>query len=147
MNALQYHPLCGEQISTLLAPENADLERAWDSLTGALHGLIAIWSTTHPRPLYFYEELDRRDLVEQPARLLGTEFYEIALHNVRAAEEVERIASERGDTPEVREIVDQYVDAILDEFDAIRQFPEIPRSRSADEENGMADRHRAVAGR
>lgn len=142
-----YQPLTREQIKLLLMPENADVRRAWDSLNGALHGLVAVWSDTHPRPLYFYEEADRRDLIDQPARLRGTPFHEIALHNVRAAGEIERLARERGGLPEVQAIIDRYVDSLLDEFDAIRHYPEIPPPRIADEENGTAGPHRVVAGR
>lgn len=145
MTRPEYQQLSREQIELLLAPENAELERAWDSLTGALHGLIAVLSDTHPRPLYFYEELDRQDLIEQPRRLWGTAFYEVALHNVQAAEEIERMARECGNAPEAQEIIDRYVDALLDEFDAIRLYPEIhPRPR-LDAGNRIVDHH-AVAG-
>lgn len=147
MTKPEYQQLSREQIELLLAPENAELERAWDSLTGALHGLIAVLSDTPPRPLYFYEESDRRDLVEQPRRLWGTAFHDVALHNVQAAGEIERMARERGDAPEVQEIIDGYADALLDEYDAIRLYPEIPPRSRAEAGSGIADHHRAVAGR
>lgn len=146
MTTPTYQPLSREQIATLLAPGNADLERAWDSLSGALHGLVAVYSDTHPRPLYFYQEKDRRDLTEQPLRLRGTPFHEIAMQNVRAAKAIELMARERGSSPEFQEIVDRYVDQLLDESDAIRAFPGMPpRSRLA-QTGGAAD-CRVVAGR
>lgn len=147
MNIPEYQPLSREQIALLLAPANVDLERAWDSLTGALHGVVAMLSVTHPRPLYYYEDAARRDLVEQPERLRGTAFHDTAVRNVRAAEEIERIFRERGHTPELHEIVDRYLDALLDEFSAMRLYPEVPPRRDPDEENGLANHHRAVAGR
>jgi hypothetical protein len=146
MNKPMYHPLTRDQITMLLAPENAEMEESWDLLTGALHGVIAVLSTTHPRPLYFYEESDRRDLAEQPLRLRGTPFHEIALSNVRAAEEIERMAREDGDAPGIQEIVDQFLDALIAEFNTISHHPDRRPGGSADEENGLAG-HRAVAGR
>jgi len=142
----EYHPLSREQIGLLLTPENSELERAWSSLSGALHGVIAMLSITHPRPLYHYEESARRDMVEDPERLRGTPFYAPAVRNVRAAEEIERMFRERGHTPEIHDIVDGYLDALLDEFDEMRLYPEVPPRRRSEEENGVAPRQ-AVAGR
>ncbi len=143
----RYHPLPREQIGLLLAPENAELEAAWDSLTGALHGLIAMLSVTHPRPLYHYEEPARRDLVEQPERLRGTPFHAFALENVRAAEELEKMFREHGHTDELHEAVDHYLDDLVAEFDAMRLYPELPPPREPAEDAGGADQRRAVAGR
>jgi hypothetical protein len=144
MTVPEYQQLSREQIQLLLAPENAEPERAWDSLTGALHGLIAVLSNTHPRPLYFYEEFDRQRVVEDRDALRGTPFHAAALHNVQAAEEIERMARECGDAPEVQEIIDRYVDALLDEFDAIRLYPEIPPRPRAGAGSRFPDHH-AVA--
>jgi hypothetical protein len=143
----QYQSLSREQIGVLLAPENVHLERAWDSLNGALHGLIAVLSDTHPRPMYFYEEVDRRRVVEERNRLRGTPFHAAAVANVQAAEQIERMARERGDTPEIQEIIDAYVDALLDEYDAIRLYPEIPACPRVIAGSGITNEHRAVAGR
>jgi hypothetical protein len=147
MTRTEYRALSREQIALLLAPANNDAERAWDSLTGALHGLIAVLSDTHPRPLYFYEESDRRRVLEEPERLRGTPFHAAAAANARAAEEIERMARERGNSPELQEIVDRYLDALLDEFDAIRLYPEIPPCPRMKEGNWIEDQHRAIAGR
>jgi hypothetical protein len=141
-----YQPLSREQIAVLLAPGNADLERAWDALSGALHGLIAVYSDTHPRPLYFNEEKDRRDLTEQPLYLRGTPFHEIAMHNVRAAEAIERMARERGSSPEVQGVVDRYVDQLLDESDAIRAYPGLPPYPRLAQSDGALE-YRAVVSR
>ncbi|HYR07565.1 MAG TPA: hypothetical protein VEQ60_07345 [Longimicrobium sp.] len=146
MTRPEYQPLSREQIELLVAPENGHLQRAWDSLNGALHGLVAVLSDTHPRPLYFYEESDRRRVVEERDRLRGTLFHAAAVANVRAAEEIERMARERGDAPETQRIIDGYVDALLDEFDAIRLYPEFPPRPRVAEASGAADQHRAVAG-
>ncbi|HEU4881848.1 MAG TPA: hypothetical protein VFT45_06375 [Longimicrobium sp.] len=147
MSALEYQPLSREQIHLLMAPENEELERVWSRLTGALHGLVAVWSDTHPRPLYFYEDVDRLTVLEQPGRLRGTSLYEIAMHNVQSAAEIERLARERGHTPEVQAIIDRYVDTLLDEFDHMRLYPEIPPARVIDQEHGLAGEHRAAVGR
>lgn len=147
MTAPEYQALSREQIALLLAPANADAERAWDSLAGALHGLVAVLSDTHPRPLYFYEESDRRRVAEEPERLRGTPFHAAAVANVRAAEEIEQMARECGNGPDLQEIVDRYVETLLDEFDAIRLYPEIPPRPRLTEGRGIADQHRAVAGR
>lgn len=146
MSNPEYQPLSRNQIEVLLAPGSAHLERAWDSLNGALHGLIAVLSDTHPRPMYFYEEVDRRRVVEERDRLRGTPFHAAAVVNVRAAEEIERMARARGDTPEIQEIIDAYVDALLDEYDTVRLYPEIPARPRVIAGGGIAD-HRAVAGR
>jgi hypothetical protein len=146
MTRPEYQQLSREQIELLLAPENAKLESAWDSLTGALHGLIAVLSDTHPRPLYFYEAFDRQRVVEDRDALRGTPFHAVALHNVQAAGEIERMARGCGDAPEVQEIIDRYVDALLDEYDAIRLYPELPPRPRLDAGNRVADHH-AVAGR
>jgi hypothetical protein len=146
MTIPEYRSLSREQIECLLAPENAHLERAWDSLNGALHGLIAVLSDTHPRPLYFYEETDRRRVVEERDRLRGTPFHAAALHNVQAAGEIEQMLRDRGNVPEVQEIIDRYVDALLDEYDAIRLYPEIPPRPRLDMGIRLPEHH-AVAGR
>jgi hypothetical protein len=147
MTKPEYQALSRGEIGLLLAPENADAERAWDSLTGALHGLIAVLSDTHPRPLYFYEEADRVRVAEQLERLRGTPFYAVAAANARAAEVIERMARERGNSPELQKIVDRYVDTLLDEYDAARLYPAIPPRRRLDEGNWLARSYRAVAGR
>jgi hypothetical protein len=142
-----YQRLSREQIGLLQMPENAQLQRAWDSLSGALHGLVSVLSDTHPRPLYFYEESDRRRVVEERDRLRGTPFHAAAVANVLAAEEIEQIARERGDTPDAQEIINQYVDALLDEFDEIRLYPRCPPHPRLDELSVVEDQHRAVVGR
>lgn len=146
MSGPVYRPLSRGEVELLLAPENRDLELAWTYLRGQLHGVVAMLSITHPRPLYHYEENARRVLAEWPERLRGSRFYEKAIANVRAAEEVERMFREHGHNPELHDVVDAYLDALLDEFDEMRLYPEIPPRHGADEENG-AGRHRAVAGR
>jgi hypothetical protein len=147
MSGPVYHALSTNEVELLLTPENEEVELAWTRLRGALHGVVAMLSVTYPRPLYHYEESARRRMVEEPERLRGTVFYDTAVRNVRAAQEIERIFQERGHTPELHEIVDRYLDALLDEFAAMRLYPEIPPRRDEDEENGLANHHRAVAGR
>jgi hypothetical protein len=147
MNTPAYHPLSRAEVALLLAPENKELELIWDRLAGALHGVIAMLSVTYPRPLYHYEDSARRALVEQLERLCGTPFHEAAARNVRAAEEIERMFRERGHTPELHEVVDRYLDALLDEFDAIRLYPEFPPRPRVAEASEAADQQRAVAGR
>jgi hypothetical protein len=140
-----YHALSRRHLDFLHAPGNADLARAWESLSGALHGLVAVLSNTHPRPFYFYEALDRRALVEQPNRLKGSPLYDIARTNVHAAEEIETMAREEGNSREVQEVVDRYLDALLDEYDAIRLYPEPPLHRRT-EEAGVFAGQSATAG-
>ena len=147
MSNPEYHALSREQMGLLLASENAPMERAWDSLSGALHGLVAVLSDTHPRPLYFYEDSDRRRVVEERERLRGSPFHAAAVANVRAAEEIERMALECGGTPEVQEVIDRYVDALLDEYDALRMYPDLPPRPRMHAGIRIADQHRAVAGR
>jgi hypothetical protein len=147
MTKPEYHPLSREQIELLLAPEHSGMELVWQSLAGALHGVIAMLSITHPRPLYHYEDSARRRIAEEPERLRGSPFHSAALENVLAAEEIERMFRERGHAPELHAMVDAYLDALVDEFDAIRLYPEFPPRRDVDEEHGLAGNYRAVAGR
>jgi hypothetical protein len=146
VSAPVYHALSPEQLPLLLAPENADAKRAWSELRGALSGIISMLSVTYPRPLYYYEDAARRDLLEQPERLRGTPFHAAAVQNVQAAEEIERMFQTEGHTPELHATADRFIDALLDEFNVMRLYPEIPPPRDAAEENGLAN-HRAVAGR
>ena len=139
-----YQSLSREQIALLLAAENAHLERAWDSLSGALHGVVGMLSVTYPRPLYYFEDSARQRLTQEPEHLRGTPLHAAAVRNVHAAQEIERLFGDHGHTPELHAMVDAYLDALLDEFDAIRFYPERPPARP--EENGLAG-HRAVAGR
>jgi hypothetical protein len=145
MKNAAYRPLSRPEMELLLAPQNSDAALAWSRLRGALHGVVGMVSITYPRPLYYYEDAARADLVEQPRRLAGTPFHRAAIHNVHAAAEIERLFRERGHTPEVHALADEYLDALLEEFEAIRLYPEVP-PRPVDEENGLAE-HRAVAGR
>ncbi|MBW3571215.1 MAG: hypothetical protein KY467_08915 [Gemmatimonadetes bacterium] len=147
MNTPAYRPLSRELIGVLLSPENTAAEQSWSRLAGALHSNVSMLSVTHPRPLYWNDEFNRQRIAEEPARLRGTPFFEPAVANVRAAQEIERMARERRGTPEVQDVVEQYLDALLDEFDAIRFYPERPPVRPAGEENGLAGDHRAVAAR
>jgi hypothetical protein len=147
MNRPVYHPLSRGQLDVLLAAENKVLEAAWSRLRGALHGVVGMLSITYPRPLYYYEDAARRSMAEEPERLRGTPFHAAAVKNVLAAEGIERIFQEQGHTPELHQIVDRYLDSLLDEFDAIRLYPEVPPQRDPDEENGLAGYHRAFAGR
>ena len=147
MNTPAYHPLSRDEVALLLAPENKELELVWDRLAGALHGVVAMLSITHPRPLYYYEDAARRSMAEDPERLRGTPFHAAAVKNVLAAEGIERILQEQGHTPELHQIVDRYLDTLLDEFDAIRLYPEIPPRPRMEEGNCIADQRRAVAGR
>ncbi|WP_420128788.1 hypothetical protein [Longimicrobium sp.] len=147
MNTPAYHPLSRAEVALLLAPENKELELAWDRVAGALHGVVAMLSITYPRPLYYYEDAARRTLAEEPERLRGTPFHAAAVRNVQAAEEIERMFQEQGHTPELHQIVDRYLDTLLDEFDSMRLYPDVPPQRALDEENGLAGYPRAVAGR
>ena len=145
MNKPRYLPLSREQIHQLKAPENAEAEQVWTRLRGALHNVVAMFSSTHPRPLYWNAEFNRTRLEQDPNCLRGTAFYEPALRNVRAAEHIERLFREHGDTAELHETVDAYLDELLDEFDEMRLYPELPPANHA--ENGLADAHRAISGR
>jgi hypothetical protein len=147
MNRPTYHPLSRTELELLLASENKEMELSWGRLRGALHGIIGMLSITYPRPLYYYEDSARRSMAEEPERLRGTPFYSAAVNNVQAAEEIERMFRERGHTPELHAMVDAYLDALVDEFDAIRLYPQIPPRRGVDEANGLAGSYRAVAGR
>lgn len=147
MSGPVYHPLSRRELEVLLAPENKEMELSWGRLRGALHGIVGMLSITYPRPLYHYEDSARRSLAEEPERLRGTPFHAAALQNVQAAEEIERLFRELGPAPELHAMVDDYLDALVDEFDAIRLYPEFPPRRGMDEEHGLADGYRAVAGR
>lgn len=140
-----YRPLSREELEWLHIPENRDMELVWMSVRGELHGIVAMLSITHPRPLYHYEEYARRVVAEAPERLRGTPLYAKAIANVRAAEELERMFRDHGQTPELHQAVDAYLDSLLDEFDEMRLYPELPPAHRA--ENRLADGHRAVAGR
>jgi hypothetical protein len=141
-----YHPLSREKIDLLMRSENAEMERVWSRLRGALHSTIGMLSITYPRPLYWDPEYDDQRMEQEPGKLIGTPFYEHAVRNVQAAREIERMFREQGHTPELHELVDAYLDALLDEFDETRLYPEIPPSRHADDGDGIAA-SRAVAGR
>lgn len=147
MNIPGYRPLSRAQLDLLMAPGNDELQECWDSIAGALHSTLSMLSVSRPRPLYWDDAFNRQRLASEPARLRGTPLHEIALQNVRAAEEIERMFREQGHSPELHAIVDSYLDTLLDEFDAIRLYPEVPPPRISDEENGLAGHHRAVAGR
>lgn len=147
MDGPLYLPLSREQIHQLKAPENAGLEQVWTRLRGALHGMVAMFSVTHPRPLYWNDEFNRTRLKQDPGRLRGTAFYAPALRNVRAAEEIERLFRQHGHTAELHETVDAYLDTLLDEFEEMRLYPEIPPHRPPGEAAGVADPHPAAAGR
>lgn len=147
MNAPTYEPLSQDRVALLKSPANAELEQVWSRLAGALHSTVGMLSVTHPRPLYWDDRFNRERMKHDPERLRGTPFHEPAVRNVSAAEEIERLFQEQGPTPELHAIVDAYLDALLDEFDAIRLYPEIPPHRISDEENGTAGHHRAVVGR
>ena len=142
MNAPAYRPLSRDQLDVLMAPGNEELRESWDSLTGALHGTVAMMSDTSPRPLYWNDAFNRQRLASEPARLRGTPFSDVARENVRAAETIERMWRERGHAPDVQSVVNGYLDALLDEFEAIRLYPEIPPARDESEPAGF---HRVVA--
>jgi hypothetical protein len=145
MDRPAYHPLSRAQMEQLMAAANSELEQAWTRLRGALHGIVGMLSVTFPRPLYHYEDSARRSLAEEPMRLRDTPFYATAVENVQAAEEIERMFQAHGHTPELHDIVDSYLDALLDEFEEMRLYPEFPPRRDAEEE--LPGPHRAVAGR
>jgi hypothetical protein len=144
MNALPYRSLSRQQLDLLLAAGNDELQEAWSRLTGALHSIMAMRSVTYPRPLYWDDAFNRRRLAEEPARLRGTPFHEVALANIHAAEEIERLVDEHGHTPELNVAVDAYLDALLEEFEAIRLYPEIPAPRERNEEVGLGGDRRAA---
>jgi hypothetical protein len=135
MSAPAYQQLSREQIALLLAPGNEELESAWMRLTGAMHGMMKMLSVTYPRPLYYEEEDARRALVEQADKLQESPFYETAAGNVQAAGEIERLCREQGRTDEVNALVDAYIEGLLDEYDALRLYPELPPVRPVQEPN------------
>jgi hypothetical protein len=135
MSAPAYQQLSREQIGLLLAPGNEDLESAWMRLTGALHGMMKMLSVTYPRPLYYEEADARRALVEQPERLRESPFYEAAVGNAEAAGEIERLCQEQGRTEKVNALVDAFIEDLLDEYDALRLYPEVPPPRAVQEPN------------
>jgi hypothetical protein len=147
MNKPLYHPLSREQIAEMRASENAEVQRVWTRLRGALHSIIAMLSITHPRPLYWNDEFNRARVKHDPDCLRGTPFYELALQNVRAAEEIERMFHEHGHTAELHDTVDAYLDALLDEFEEMRLYPEIPPCRPGPEDHALSGQQRAAAGR
>lgn len=98
-------------------------------LTGSLHGMMKMRSVTYPRPLYYEEDDARRAVVEQTKILEGTAFHAVAWQNVEAAEEIERMFREQGPSDRAYRLVDEYIEALLGEYDALRLYPEIPPLR------------------
>jgi hypothetical protein len=125
MPGTRYSPLTRDELALLLAPGAEDLAQAWDHLMAGLHTLLSLRSTTYARPLV-PEEFARERIAAALGVLDGTSFHAPGVLNARAVAEIERKFREHEAGPEVFRAVDDSIDTMLHEWDAIRYFPGLP---------------------
>lgn len=125
MPSMSYSPLPRHELDVLLAPASQDAARAWEDLTGGLRTLLHLMTATYMRPL-IPEATARESIAEALRALEGTPFYSRALHNAQAVEEIERRFREHGPSTELYRAVDECIEVMLDEWNAIQHYPEPP---------------------
>lgn len=77
------------------------------------------------RPLI--PEATAREMIPAALRALErTQFYSRALENAQAVEEIERRFREHGPSAELYRAVDECIEAMVDEWNAVRYYPEPP---------------------
>lgn len=147
MSRLHYSPLTRDELDLLLAPGAEDVADAWDRFTGGLHALLQLKTRTYPRPLV--PEAHARESIPEAMRALsGTPFYEKAFRNAHAVEEIERGFRDGEGRPELYQAVDEFLEAMLDEWNAIRYYPDPPPVlTSSAESNPIYERWYASGGR
>jgi hypothetical protein len=143
MASTSYSPLSRESVGLLL--ENEKTTRAWERLTDGLTGVLSLKGTYHPRPL-IDEEYARELIAEGLEELTESPFHGQAARNARALEEIERQFNERGPAAELHRAADDYLDALLNEWDLLRFYPEEPPMREPPEAANPASGHRYAAG-
>jgi hypothetical protein len=125
MSSTSYLPLSRQELDVLLAPDEEATARAWDDLTTGLNTLLHLMTATYMRPLI--PEETAREMIPEALRVLeGTPFHARALHNAQAIEEIERRFREHGPSMELYRAVDECIEVMLDEWNAIQYYPEPP---------------------
>jgi hypothetical protein len=115
-------------MAELLASGAEEPAEAWDRLTGGFHTLLSLKTLTYPRP--FVDAEDARESIRRSLEALDrTSFRERAVRNACAVAEIERRFREQGPSPALHRAVDEMIAALLDEYDAIRLWPEVPPVR------------------
>lgn len=125
MPSTAYTALTRDELKDLLAPGAEDTARAWDRLAGGFHSLLKLRSITYPKPLV-PEEYARQEIAHSLEELRDTRLYHRALENAQALEEIERRFHEQGPSSGLHGAVDDFIEALLEEWDAIRFYPDRP---------------------
>lgn len=141
-----YSPLSREELRQLLAPDGEESAHAWEELTGGLRTLLHLWTATYMRPLV--PEASARKMIPHALRALReTPFYPRALHNAQAVEEIERQFRERGPGVEMYRVIDDCIEAMLEEWMAIRHYPDPPPALTSREPDPRFEPWPAAASR
>jgi hypothetical protein len=125
MSNLAYSPLSRDEVRVLLAPGAEDAADAWARLTGSFQALLGLRTLTYTRPLIPEGEA-RESIPESLDRLGGTPMYAKAVQNARTVEAIERRFRDGKAGADLYLAVDDYIEALLDEWEAIRHYPETP---------------------
>jgi hypothetical protein len=141
-----YSRLTREEVRLLAAPENEQVQEDWRDMVGALYGVVAIYSVTLPRPLFYDERTALARLAETVEKLRGTPFYHRAASNARTAEEIWRMWERGGHTDELHRAADAFVDELLNDSSAVEEYPDVPPPVRSAAEEGRAELRRRVAG-
>lgn len=145
MPSMNYSPLSRDDLDVLFAAGAEEAAHAWDRLAGGFHTLLKLRSITYPRPLV-PEEYARQEIAESLEELRGTRLHHRALRNARAMQEIEQRFREQGPSSELYGAVDDYIEALLEEWDAIRFYPGAPPRASTVAGTPREDGRRRVAG-
>lgn len=146
MTLPRYSRLAPEDVAYLRAADH-DAERdQWRRAQGAASAMLAIYSHTHPRPLY-YETAPQR-LEAALRELRGTRVHEHAARNAETAEAILRMIEERGNAGSLHEAVDAYLDEALEDWTAVIYGPDVLREiQEREQEEPPQYRRRAAGGR
>lgn len=145
MPGMNYSPLARDDLDVLFASGAEETARAWDRLAGGFHTLLKLRSVTYARPLV-PEEYARQEIADSLEELRGTRLHDRALQNARALQEIEHRFREHGPNSELHGAVDDYIEALLEEWDAIRFYPEAPPRASTVPRTPGGDGRRRAAG-
>ena len=145
MSDLGYAPLSRDELAVLLAPGGENALEAWNQLIGGFRTLLGLRTSTYSRPLV--PEADARaSIPEALAALKGSPVHPKAFRNARTLEQIERRFREGGASPELDRAVDDFIEALVGEWDAIDHFPELPPDRTLEPEPEWKRENRYAAG-
>lgn len=131
MKIMEYSGLVPAEIELLRDPAHKAPHEHWRSAVGALLGVMGVLGATYPRPLYYEgHEKEWADAARHLQALRGTMVYDRLADNVAVARGIWREWEEHGDTNEVREAADDFLEALLDDTLYLRHYPERPPERT-----------------